>query len=50
MQQIILLSQDNLLNNEDHIKLNKLLLDQFNKTKELMNEILEWANRQLSGV
>jgi signal transduction histidine kinase len=50
MQQIILLIQDNLINNQDHSKLNLLLLDQFKKTKVLMDDILEWANRQLSGI
>lgn len=50
MQQIMLLIQDDLLNQEDYVKLNVMLLDQFNKTKELMDEILVWANQQLSGV
>lgn len=50
MQQIMLLIQDDLLNHEDYVKLNVMLLDQFNKTSELMNEILAWANQQLSGV
>jgi signal transduction histidine kinase len=50
MQQIILLIQDDLINNQDHSKLNLLLLDQFKKTKVLMDDILEWANRQLSGI
>lgn len=50
MEQILQLVQDNLLSKEDYLKLNQLLLDQFNKTKELMNEILEWANHQVSGI
>lgn len=50
MEQLLLLVQDNLLSKEDYLKLNQLLVEQFNKTKELMNEILEWANSQISGI